>query len=279
MGNKIRSYFRNNFFAERLTANPDNKNLIKQFKAPGRGYNLEWYLQKKAWSNDLEGETKVYLIKDNEGALVAFFSIKCGLLYDNKEYQKLQGDEMEFVSLVFEQYMQNSADKATAIQSFYEYFGHMEYKRKEQLVEIAIQKSEDFNEIQTSRDGNFMMRVHETYSAVEIAHFCKNINYIYDASNMRGIYLGSGLFWEQIIPKIQEAINIVGCRYLYLFAADNSEYEDVRSLIRYYKYAFKFDEIQDLMILKPDYDSQCQAMIHEISEIENDRISFWAEYE
>lgn len=123
-----------------------------------------------------------------------------------------------------------------------------------------------------------MKRVHETYSAIEIAHFCKNIHFEYDIDYMQGVSLGAGLFWIKIIPKILEAIKIVGCKYLYLFAADNSDYEKVRSLIRYYKDDFKFDELQDLIVIKPDYDKGCQAMIQDVTEIEKDETAFWARY-
>ena len=100
----------------------------------------------------------------------------------------------------------------------------------------------------------------------------------YDIDDMQGVSLGAGLFWKKIIPKVQEAITVVGCRYLYLFAADNSDYEETRSLIRYYKDDFKFDELQDLMIIKSDYDRRCQAMIQDVSEIERDEYTFWARY-
>lgn len=99
---EIKSYFDGHFSVERLTAKAENKDLIKNFKAPKKGFKLGEYLHEKAWTDDLEGETKVYLIKDDEGFLVAFFSIKCGLLYDSHEYEKLKGDELEFVNLVVE---------------------------------------------------------------------------------------------------------------------------------------------------------------------------------
>lgn len=275
---EIKSYFESHFSVERLTSKVENKNLIKNFKAPEKGFKLGEYLHEKAWTDDLEGETKVYLIKDENDFLVAFFSIKCGLLYDSHEYEKLKGDELEFVNLVVEQYEMNLPEKSDTIQAYYEYYEQIADERKDKLIEIAFQRYDDSEEARTSKDGSFIKRVHETFSAIEIAHFCKNICYEYNIDDMQGVSLGSGLFWEKIIPKIKEAISIVGCKYLYLFAADNSDYEKVRSLVRYYKDDFKFDEIQDLMIIKPDYDRRCQAMIQDVSEIEQDGIAFWARY-
>lgn len=275
---EVKSYFDGHFSVERLTAKAENKDLIKSFKAPEKGFKLGEYLHEKAWEDDLEGETKVYLIKDDEGFLVAFFSIKCGLLYDSHEYEKLNGDELEFVNLVVEQYEMNLPDKGDIIQAYYDCYDQIADERKDKLMEIALQRYDDSEEIRTSKDGSSIKRVHETFSAIEITHLCKNNCYEYNIDNMMGVSLGSGLFWEKIIPKIKEAISIVGCKYLYLFAADNSDYEKVRSLVRYYKDDFKFDEIQDLIIIKPDYDRKCQAMIQDVLEIERDGIAFWARY-
>ncbi len=275
---EIKSYFQDHFYVERLTSKAENKDLIKTFEAPEKGVKLGEYLHKKAWMDDVEGETKVYLIKDKNDFLVAFFSVKCGLLYDSHEYEKLKGSELEFVNLVVEQYEMNLPDKDDIIQAYYECYDQIADERKDKLMEIAFQRYDDSEEERTSKDGSSIKRVHETFSAIEIAHFCKNIHYKYNIDAMQGVSLGSGLFWEKIIPKIEAAISIVGCKYLYLFAADNSEYEKVRSLVRYYKDDFKFDEIQDLMIIKPDYDRKCQAMIQDVSEIERDGIAFWARY-
>lgn len=66
---EIMSYFEDHFFVEWLTSKADNKELIKCFEAPSKGFKLGEYLHKKAWTDDLEGETKVYLIKDDKGLL------------------------------------------------------------------------------------------------------------------------------------------------------------------------------------------------------------------
>lgn len=276
---EIRSYFGKKFSVERLSCKPENKELIKLFVAPEKGKKLGEYLHENAWTDDMEGGTKVYLIKDENDFLVAFFSVKCGLLYDSHDYEKLKGDELEFVNLVVEQYEMNLSERDETIQAYYDYFDQISDERKDKLMEIAFQRFDDSEEVRTSKDGKSVVRVRETYSAIEIAHFCKNVNYKYDIDSMQGVSLGSGLFWMQIMPKIQEIINLVGCQYLYLFVADNSDYEKVRSLIRYYKDDFKFDELQDLMIIKPDYDRKCQAMIQEVSEIEQDGDAFWARYD
>ncbi len=112
---EIKSYFDDHFFVERLTSKVENKKLINDFVAPKKGANLGAYLHDKAWNDDLEGETKVYLIKDENDFLIAFFSIKCGLLYDNHEYERLKCDELEFVNLVVGEYKRNPYDFKTRL--------------------------------------------------------------------------------------------------------------------------------------------------------------------
>ena len=86
---------RRNFFqsfkCEVLTANPQNKELIKTFVSKKANNQLESYLkdEDKAWAEDSDGETRVYVIKDEAGKIALFFSIKCGLLIGEKPKYKL----------------------------------------------------------------------------------------------------------------------------------------------------------------------------------------------
>lgn len=91
---------------------------------------------------------------------------------------------------------------------------------------------------------------------MELRHFCKNINY---QTEKRKVPLGVGLFWEVIVPQICKITDLAGCKYLYLFAADNTptkeNHQKTRKLVQYYKNDLKFDDIQGLTIIKPTYDS------------------------
>lgn len=54
------------FKCEQLTSSEDNISLIKGFKSKNENDDLQDYLlnEKRAWTEDLDGETRVYLIKD-----------------------------------------------------------------------------------------------------------------------------------------------------------------------------------------------------------------------
>ncbi|MEY8412784.1 hypothetical protein AALB51_16315 [Lachnospiraceae bacterium 62-26] len=98
------------FYLERLTLNEENIQLISQFKATDEGKNLETYLKDKAWEADLEGESRVYLVKDESDSIALFFSLKCGLLYKKYQYDELDEEKREFVDVLIDA-IQNGDDE------------------------------------------------------------------------------------------------------------------------------------------------------------------------
>ena len=95
---KEREYFAKKFRCEVLTSCMDNKTAIQGFGANDLGKNLEQYLKCEAWAIDQEGETRVYIVKDENDQIALFFSIKCGLLYEPYEYERLEPTEQEFIN-------------------------------------------------------------------------------------------------------------------------------------------------------------------------------------
>lgn len=57
--------------------------------------------------------------------------------------------------------------------------------------------------------------------------------------------LGTTVFWYFIVPKILEMLKIVGCEYVFLFAADLTPYEE---LIRYYSDQLKFERQMSIVL-------------------------------
>lgn len=89
------------FYIEQLTGDANNKQLLNSFCADDEyGGSLENYLKEKAWAEDCERHTKVYLIKNSASAIVAYFSIKCGLLYEPYAYDILEKDEKDYLGLI-----------------------------------------------------------------------------------------------------------------------------------------------------------------------------------
>lgn len=269
-----RDYFANAFSCERLSFNKQNVHLISKFKIGEHGKGLLSYLQENAWNDDVEGETAVYLIKEKATCQpVLFFSLKCGLLYDYGEFQELTEDEREFVRLLVEARQQKDSDSETnLLEAVESVFGEL---RKKTIIDIAIHKAE--HEL-SGEEKATEQKVSNTYSAIELCHFCRNDGFTVPMELQTK--LGFGLFWEQVMKKIEEIVSMIGSRYLYLFASDeelSAKKEEYR-LINYYN-TLGFKDIMDFKILKPSYDLGCYPMMQSIEDVLVLKRSIWERYE
>lgn len=266
-----RKYFQG-FRAEILTSNQMNQQLIQDFSATGDGEGLEYYLKNYAWSADLEGETKVYLVKDKEGTVALFFSIKCGLVYKSYQYDNLESDKLEFVNMLIDAMAQNDTD---TLENYYN-SGMYPDVEMDYLFRIAKNRIGLKLEEKELQDNKFTLKVEECYSAIEIHHFCKNS--LYKSDRQVGVPLGFGIFWEVIVPLVCEITGKLGCKYLYLFAADQTNDAEVKKLIQYYKNELKFSDVEDMMLIKPYYDKGCLGLVQTIADLQYNRDAVWEEF-
>ena len=101
---------------------------------------------------------------------------------------------------------------------------------------------------------------------------------MYKMSGQVGIPLGFGLFWEVIVPLVYEITNKIGCKYLYLFAADQTSDKELKKLIQYYKNELKFSDVEDMMLIKPYYDKGCLGLVQAVSDLQNNRKAVLEEF-
>lgn len=255
-----------------MSKNRKNKNKIKKFTATDRGKNLEEYLKNKAWSDDSKGETRVYLVKDEDDEIVLFFSLKCGLLYKKYIYDKLEKIEKDYVDMIVEAKMKNDVQ---AVQDYYE-IEIFEDDRRTGLFQIANERFEIKRENIKLNDELNAHKVEECFSAIELQYFCKNNSY--KPKKILDVPIGVGVFWEVIVPLVCDINETIGCRYLYLFAADNTNNKNEKDLVKYYKTSLKFDDIGDLIVVKPYYDIGCYSLYQEISELGTNREVIWQQF-
>jgi hypothetical protein len=86
-------------------------------------------------------------------------------------------------------------------------------------------------------------------------------------------------FGKKIVPLIISITKQVGCKYIYLFAADKTEGQDeieMKKLISHYKNNFKFSECEEgIKFVKPEYDNHCYGLIQSVSKLEMNREAIW----
>lgn len=201
------------------------------------------YLKEDALNDDIEDITAVYLVLDSnhDDEIVLYFGLKCGMisLPFPSEVLKLFDDEKE-------ELLKNMPEDKLEVLDY---------------IRLFIQDAEQKHDIN---------KVARTIQGIELSHFCINQQYRENRDkendNTKGI--GEYLFYEVIMPIVYGVKDHVGCKFLYLFAADSSD--DLR-LIRNYREHLGFMSVEefdandfgvsDVIPIMPFYDYTCEFMI------------------
>ena len=250
------------FTCERLTANPLNRRRSREFYSR-RGRSLVYKLQEDAWHEDSDGlPAAYYVVKNSEGKIALFFSLKCGTLCDP-----------DYVAKVFEKY-DRSKELMAALHNkesdewAYDYLeqlrtssGIIPYLDQMAILSKYADASEERRDIKLekkSEPSRKILRVDEAFPAIELVHFCVNDN-LRDEWKRLGLGRGMGevFFWRFVVPKMLEINKLIGCEYAYLFAADGSR---DGTLINYYENALHFERPTNMGGIKPRYDFLCTFM-------------------
>lgn len=262
---------------ERIRDNVDNITLVRTFENK-QNKTLTHILHHKATTKDASGETAYYLVKTKQGEVLLYFSLKCGELFEDLDIRKLElaaktRDALYTITKSNDSSSQEYKNAETFINSNIEDIKNIlpnidNYLRKKGLYNKELQK-----EINSK-----IQRVLTTYPAIEIVEFCSN-------ENTRDIWKGIGLpeskkmgecvFWFHIVPILQKIQDLIGCQYVYLFAADSSYDED---LINYYKSRLKFEQPLTLGANKPQYDFACTFLCQQLSTLIKERESFFKNF-
>ena len=282
-----------------LTSDGAHRDIIKNFCAKPEGKGLEQFLKELAWDEDERGSTKVYLVKEKTtGSIVFFFALKAGLLYKEigSEDLKLNETESEIFDYCIKDGMQEKPDYSVdEVLGWYESDDSIDKDKLRQLIynRLEIKQAAKADERDTDREVH-SIKVEETYPGIVLTHFCRNeeCNFFKTLLFPLGFYI----FWEVVVAKVYEISNMLGAQYLYLFAADATPVEnDMRSdflygdfdeecapnykLVDYYKNELKFEEIQNITIVKPYYDYSCFSLIQPINKLESNRNAAWIQHQ
>ena len=267
----------NSLVCERLSSNENNLRLVDTFCNVRNG-SLEHTLKNEAYEEDEAGNIAYYLIKDKDENILFYFSIKCGILYDLfGEEEKLRKINDLFHFLVeLEKDPSSTNDDKETIASILESIRTRKGLVKKELSKIShIKKSQIIEDLAKESEDN-LKRVGKTFAGVEIVHFCANDNYrpSWEKLNIKQ-KMGTVVFWHFLIPKICELRKIVGCEYLFLFAADMTP---DALLVNYYKSNLGFKDSNEYGTAIPLYDYACKFMHQELKDIEERRNNFYLEF-
>ena len=255
---------------ERLSSDDNNLRLVDEFF--NKKESLSNTLKNEAYEDDEAGNIVYYLIKDSENNILFYFSLKCGVLYDkyiNGElYQQLKGVVDNLIQLSLDE-KTSEADKKI-IDTILCDVRNRKGIAKKTLSSISRKNTtiEEFEKMM----GDNTEKVGATFAGIEIVQFCRN-----EENNKWSSYgidkkLGVIVFWNFIVPIVLKVREYVGCQYLFLFAADESEDEN---LVNYYKYWLKFKQDENLKTAMPLYDLKCKFLYQEAGSLAEKREKFF----
>lgn len=319
MGGKLtieeqKNYLHNLFKLEELRKSESNKNEVKKFSQAKKGNIISNYLINQAWDDDINRNTKVFLVKDKETGQIAFyFAINCGILFEELNIVRLKEGEISafnrYVTATQRMKQKNmNNEEMESVNKEYEIALGELWEAVEdsdrvsfllQQAEEKVQKKEEKSEALSDTDEEkHTQPVQETFPAIDIKFLCRNAEY--KPKIELDFKLGVFVFWEIIVPHLLEISEKVGCKYIYLFAADNSEniadekeeiipwsqgydpYEEeiekesnVRSLVSYYINELKFKYVTNYKILKPHFERTCYTLVQEVDMLQNNREMVW----
>ena len=262
---------------ERLSSNPDNLREVENFYNLRNG-SLEHTLKDVAYEEDEANHIAYYLIKDADGNILFYFSLKCGMLYDNLD----QGEQLRKLNDLFRFLVELENDSSSTVEDRQTINSILESIRtrkglvKEDLAKISPIKKNQLLEELEKETTDHLKRVGKTFAGIEIVHFCANdaCRTLWNGFQFKQ-KMGAVIFWHFIVPKICEAKKIIGCQYLFLFAADLTPDE---LLINYYETFLGFRSSDEHGTAMPLYDYACKFMYQEINGIENRREQFYKDF-
>lgn len=258
---------------ERLSNNPDNMRLVDAF-FNRRNPSLVQTLQNEAMEEDYEGQVAYYIVKDNNGHILFYFSLKSGTLYDSH----LDANVIKLFKTL-NAYIQDGlsdpelSDKQRAeLNRFQEKIRSHKGITRYDLDNLPKKKTELFADLEKELSKD-VTHVGKTFSGLELVHFCAN-NECDELWENLGLphSVGVVVFWYFIVDILLKIRKLIGIQYLFLFAADLSEND---SLIGYYRDRLDFMRDEERATVKPIYDLSCEFMYQECGDIEERRNMFF----
>lgn len=261
---------------ERLSSNDANLRQVDEF-FNRRNTSISDTLQNEAYEEDESGKVAYYVVKNEEGSILFYFSLKCGMLYDSfidDRSLKLLKRLMVYLDDISEQ-ANLTDDEAAIVNRFREKLRSHKGLTKmeiEQIPKMGMGVMEDLEK----EIGENVTHVGSTFSGIELVHFCANDRFRdYWDEKKEGQKLGVVVFWEFVVREVLEAMKHVGCQYLFLFAADQTEDEE---LVMYYRDSLFFKEAVNVSTAKPIYDLTCKFMYQETGNLQSEREYFYDHY-
>lgn len=153
----------NSFSVTRLKGDDSLLREVSDFEN-SKNENLVDYLVGNAFDDDAENRCACYAVRNEDGEILCYFSIKCGLLYSEfeelKKFEKFKNHKIKLMEL------EQRSDQAVVK----EYIEEIKTKLKEAKEDIERLLGK-FDSMPTNK------QVAKSFPSIELTHFCVNEAY------------------------------------------------------------------------------------------------------
>ena len=217
-----------------------------------------------------------YVVMSPEDVVLGFYSLRCGELYRQVDLQKMELCANAWVGL--------NKLRANPAMTRAEQQPYLDAIQK--AMQAGIMSPNEWERFYVKKtlylkdkkewSGSNIEQVSEVLLGIELKYLGVNE----DAKVVWNSYglpkrQGETLFWQCVVGKIDEACRLVGCQYLYLFAAVN---KPDGNLVGYYDSRLHFDKNSDLNANKPHFDFNCRFMCQDIEALRRNRTYFFEHF-
>lgn len=228
---------------------------------------INLFVSDKYLQDDLNGHLASFVVLAPNGVPMLFFSLRCGELFERVNPEKiLVGRRFydEIMGCMYNPQLSNEQkrDEITLIAGRMQSEGLsiddvMELTLKQQYI-----KADEALEVDKD-----LTRVSEVHPAIEIKFLGKNAaanSYWKSLGFPEEKKMGETLFWVKVVDVICQMMSMVGCEYVYLFAADN---EAEGELVQYYRVRLNFGSNSKMSANKPHFDFQSQFLFQSVKDL------------
>lgn len=265
---------------QRLTAEQGNKDQVPNFTNQMSRVLQDYFLD-DAWKVDEGRNGAIYIIKNQKNEILFYFGLRCGELQTPLDEEELRLSTALVTQALERMRFHIGTGENDEVEALIESIrnGRPDFDVKLDLgdrLDMKNRKLKDLDRDKCKEPNAHVVRVLHSYPAVELTHFVSNdcAEAFWSRSGIKQS-MGTTFFWQFVVPKVLEIRELVGCEYLYLFAADKSTGQ---SLLKHYREQMNFGQPEDVGTNKPRFDFTCQFMCQKILDMQEKQKRFFENF-
>jgi len=235
------------------------------------------FKRKKNLLDDQKDILASYVVLTPADEVLAFFSLRCGELFKRVDLKKMEVCQRAWDSFekLYNTPTLSPAERNSCIDDIRE-ARNVGVNTPDEIRAYALKNQKYQRDKKKWSYGN-IEQVSDVFPAVELTYLGINEKgkSLWNSYNMPQ-RLGETMFWYVVMQKKESVCSLVGCQYVYLFAADKEPDGD---LVNYYQTRLHFAANTDLNANKPHFDLNCRFMYQDIETLKKYKDYFFDHFD